>query len=167
MLKRNKKNQKGQALIELIIFLPIMFMFYAIVSSFANAINGSINQQKIARSYFFFRTQNNPYIPKPDAEKTYTQWSTFGMYFIGYMDDDISNQPVAACYKVNIPMAPSGNDKCETSYSTATTQFIRVQTVFGVCGATYLTINNEAVLVPDYPGTHYSLLKTVNGCNLK
>lgn len=161
-----KMNQKGQALIELIIFLPLMFMFYAIVSSFANAINGSINQQKITRSYLYFRLQNHSYIIKPDEDNVFRNWKTFGMFFNGYMDDTINNFPVAPCYKVNIPMAPNNSDKCETPYANATTQFIRVQTVYGICGATYLTINNEAVLVPDNPGTSFTLLKTVTGCNL-
>lgn len=161
-----KINQKGQALIELIIFLPLMFMFYAIVSSFANAINGSINQQKIARSYLYFRLQNHSYINKPDQYNTFTNWTTFGMFFNGYMDDMINDRPVAACYKVNIPMAPNNSDKCEMAYNTTTTQFIRVQTVYGICGATYININNEAVLVPDNKGLNFSLVKTISGCNL-
>ena len=67
-LLMKRSHQKGQALIELIIFLPLMFMFYSMISGFANAINGSINQQKIARSYFYYRLQNNSTIPKPDAD---------------------------------------------------------------------------------------------------
>ena len=63
----SKNNQTGQALIELIIFLPLMFMFYSMISGFANAINASINQQKVARAYFYYKVQNNSTIPKPSA----------------------------------------------------------------------------------------------------
>ena len=144
-----KNNQKGQALIELIIFLPIMFMFYSMISGFANAINGSINQQKIARAYFYYRVQNNSTIPKPDDGNTHQSWTKFGMFFIGWKDYFESQKPVAPCYRISVPMAASDTDKCEEKYTTNTSMYIRVQTVYGVCGATQMRIDNDVVQVPD------------------
>ncbi len=144
-----KNNEKGQALIELIIFLPIMFMFYSMISGFANAINGSINQQKISRAYFYYRVQNNSTIPKPDEGDTHMGWTKFGFFFIGWKEKFENQKPVAPCYKISVPMAPAGDDKCEDKYTEPRSMYIRVQTVYGVCGTTYARNDNDVVQVPD------------------
>ena len=162
-----KTNQKGQALIELIIFLPLMFMFYSMISGFANAINGSINQQKITRSYFYYRTQGNSMVPKPDADKSYMGWSSFGMAYTGWKEQFSGGfQPMAACYKLSIPLAPGTTDNCEDKYTTPSTMFIRVQTVYGVCGASYARTDTFVSLVPDFPGGEFMDLVGKGSCLL-
>lgn len=165
----NKNNQNGQALIELIIFLPLMFMFYSMISGFANAINGSINQQKVARSYFYYVVQNNPTIPKPSG--AWQGWNTFGMFYIGWKDkftsgDGSEGIPIAPCYKLSIPLAAANNDKCEEKYTTPSTQHIRVQTVYGVCGATYVRKDNYVLPIPDFTGGDFKTLISPQGCFL-
>ena len=162
-----ENNQKGQALIELIIFLPLMFMFYSMISGFANAINGSINQQKIARAYFYYKVQNNSTIPKPTSP--YENWKNFGMYFIGWADylesgGDESGRPVAPCYRLTVPLAANAEDKCETKYTTRTTQYIRVQTVYGVCGASYEKHDSVVQPVPDFSGGDFTSLVGRDSC---
>jgi Flp pilus assembly protein TadG len=133
------KKQKGQALIEFIVFLPFMLMMYTVVISLGDAIYGSINQQKATRSYFYYRLSNNSQISRPQRQGTdlvNAQWSMFGHFFVGWADYLLNSQPVAPCYRLNLPFAPSGSDTCEASYTDTTTQFIRVATVYGVCGAT-------------------------------
>lgn len=152
-MKRIVKNQKGQALIELIIFLPMMFMLYSLISGFANAINGSINQQKVTRGYFYYRVQNNSTIPKPDQEGGYKTWSRFGMFFIGWKEYFGSNSdPFLPCYRVSVPFKAADADKCEEKYTKTTTQWIRVGTVYGVCGATYVRFGNGVAHALDQPG---------------
>ncbi len=161
------KNQKGQALIELIIFLPLMFSLYGIISGFANAINGSINQQKITRAYFYFRIQNSSMIPNADYGVA-QGWSKFGMFFIGWADylEDETN-PVMPCYEITIPLSNNGSDKCETPYTGESTQFIRVGTVYGVCGATYgKTGGGQFFTIPDYEGSSYAELTNVDSCTI-
>ena len=162
------KNQKGQALIELIIFLPLMFMFYSMIAGFANAINGSINQQKITRAYFYYRAQGNSTLPKPDDEKTYMGWKTFGMYIIGWKDYFAAGgvSPVAPCYELKLPMGRGPGDKCEDAYREATTQLIRVQTVYGVCGATYERFDSTVLPIPDFIGADFKMLISREGCLL-
>lgn len=162
-----KNNQKGQALIELIIFLPIMFMFYSMISGFANAINGSINQQKITRAYFYYRVQNNSTIPKPDDGDTHTNWNNFGMFFIGWKDYFEGQKPVAPCYRISVPMAASSSDTCENEYSTNTSMFIRVQTVYGVCGATLARVDNDVLPVPDSNTGDYTSLISRSSCTIQ
>ena len=162
------RNQNGQALIELIIFLPLMFMFYSMIGGFANAINGSINQQKITRAYFYYRVQNNSTLPKPDKEKTYRNWKTFGMYIIGWKDYFAAGgeSPVAPCYELKLPTGRGTSDKCEEAYPQATTQLIRVQTVYGVCGATYEKFDSTVLQIPDFSGADYKILIGREGCLL-
>jgi len=142
-----KIDQEGQALIELIIFLPLIFTLYGLIGGFANAINGSINQQKITRAYFYYRTQNNSTIPKPLQVPNFQNWRRFGLVFTGWSDEPISDStpaPVAPCYEISFPVAGAPNDRCENQYATKTTQFIRVGTAYGICGASYITVNGRA-----------------------
>lgn len=148
MKKLNK--QSGQALIELIVFLPLMFMVYSLVAGFASAINGSINQQKITRSYFYYRVQNNSTFPSPTPGRPVT-WDRFGMFFIGWYDKFLQgNNPVMPCYKISLPLGQSDDKNCDDSYTEDSSQFIRVGTVYGACGATYHRDSNFIVWVPNY-----------------
>lgn len=163
-----KKNQKGQALIELIIFLPLMFMFYSMISGFANAINASINQQKVTRAYFYYKVQNNSTIPKPEDDKIYKKWQQFGMFFIGWKDYfKAEDKPVAPCYRITVPLGINASDVCETEYTTPSTSYIRVQTVYGFCGGTYANINSTIHPIPDFPGGDFTPLVTRDGCLIK
>lgn len=134
------KNQEGQALIELILFLPFMLMMYTVVVSLGDSIYASINQQKITRAYFYHRMQNNAQISKPQrgggGSLINSNWSQFGHFFVGWADYLNSDNPVAPCFKLNLPFAPGAGDNCDSSYTNLTTQFVRVATVYGVCGAT-------------------------------
>jgi len=164
---RMKMNEKGQALIELIIFLPMMFMLYSMISGFANAIYGSINQQKVTRGYFYYRVQNNSTIPKPDEEKTYQAWQQFGMFFIGWKEYFVGNSPVQPCYKISVPMKPADADKCEDKYSKQTSQFIRVGTAYGICGATFGKIGTSAFFLPDNPQLNYTNVTDILSCTIR
>lgn len=147
-MKNIHQDQNGQALIELIIFLPLIFTLYGLIGGYANAINGSINQQKITRSYFYYRAQNSSTFPKPGAvSPTYLSWNRFGMFFIGWSDKPIdgAGKPIAPCYQISFPLQGAASDTCEGTYSAATTQYIRVGTVYGVCGNTYANVSGKAV----------------------
>src|SRR5690606_15248645 len=111
------RNDKGQALIELIIFLPLMITLYSVIGGFASSINGSINQQKITRAYFYYRIQNNSTNPEIKAGPI-QNWETFGMSYIGWKDyfkggSDEGGLPVMPCYKISIPFKENPADKCE------------------------------------------------------
>src|SRR5438874_2506988 len=60
--KKNMTDQKGQAIFELILFLPFLLFLYTIYYTAGNAINGSINQQKAVRGYFYNLMKNNSYV---------------------------------------------------------------------------------------------------------
>lgn len=147
---KKENNEKGQALIELIVFLPLMITLYSVIGGLASSINGSINQQKVTRAYFYYRIQNNSTIPTPKSGD-YNTWKKFGMFFIGWKDYfQDSSTPVMPCYKVSIPFKNSPQDKCEDSYSEQKTLWVRVGTVYGVCGATFMFLSGtDATYLPD------------------
>lgn len=165
------KDEKGQALIELIIFLPLMITLYSVIGNFASAINGSINQQKIARSYFYYRIQNNSYVPGPNNIPGNVNWDQFGMFFIGWKDyfpeGGESGTPFMPCYKVSIPFKEKPGDKCEDKYSKESTLYVRVGTVYGVCGATYKQVDSRYFLVPDGDGLNYLQTVDQSSCIIK
>lgn|SRR5690606_28249429 len=148
-LKR-QMNQKGQALVEFVLFLPFLIMIYSVLMSIGNSINGSINQQKATRGYMKFRLQNNSYVPKPSwgGDDLANGMNTFGMWIIGWMEEMEGNTPVKTCYKFNIPIGESDNDECEKTYTKNTTQYIRIGTVLGVCGASYKKVDTGIKLYP-------------------
>lgn len=171
MAADRNKDQSGQAMIELIIFLPLMFGLYGMIRGFANAINGSINQQKITRAYYYFRIQNNSMVPRP-LRKTVSDkgWSKFGISYIGWADHLKGEEfPVATCYQITIPLTPVGSDNCDSNYSTESTQWIRVGTVYGICGATFGVDTNisQFYLVPDAAGSTFQELLDVSSCSIQ
>lgn len=140
-----KTDESGQALIELIIFLPLMFTLYTMISGFAGAINASINQQKVTRGYFYYRAQNSSSLPKPDPE-TNVNWNKFGMFFIGWREYVVSEDPMMPCFQVS-RILPSSGESCEV-YKSETSAFVRVGTVYGICGATYAKHPAGSVFFP-------------------
>lgn len=163
-MKRNSQ-QDGQALIELIIFLPLMLTLYSVIGGFASSINGSINQQKITRAYFYYRIQNNSTVPGPKLG-SWDKWKKFGMFYIGWKDyfqGDAS--PVMPCYKVSIPFKEAEKDKCEEAYTKAQTLWVRVGTVYGICGATYVNNNDQIYFVPD-DGSSFQQLVDKSSCTI-
>jgi hypothetical protein len=149
MVVRNKKlNEKGQAFLELIFFMPIMLMLLAALVVFGNSINGSINQQKVVRSYFYARLKNNSTMPRKRYNAPQDGWRQFGMYFIGWKEKfeggENGNLPLKPCYKV-----PIGLDEQECkAFESESTKFIRLGTVYGLCGATYLRTGGRLQRAP-------------------
>lgn len=135
-------DHKGQALIEFVLFLPFMMMMYMSILSIGNAINASINQQKITRGYFFYRLSNNSTMPRPirrtGATEPSASWSTFGMQITGWAENFVgrSETPVSACFKIALPFEED-DEECDQTFTETRTKFIRTETVYGLCGATY------------------------------
>jgi hypothetical protein len=164
----NKKSYsiKGQALIELIIFLPLIIGLYSVISGFANSINSSINQQKITRSYFYNRIQNNSNFPGPGLFDfdTYSRWRFFSVFFIGWKDYFNGESPIMSCHRANIPFKNRPDDKCENAYDKDQTLWIRVGTVYGVCGATYFYNSGRVYHVPDLQGLSFDIVVDRGSC---
>lgn len=138
-VKKNRliKNEDGQAIIEMVIFFPLLALLFMYFLNITASINGSINQQKITRSYFFARLKSNSLYPfGHDAREA--DWGYFGMSFIGWSEKfNTSNEPLAPCYSAKVPFFSTDETSCTEKYSGSRTNYIRVGTVFGMCGTTY------------------------------
>jgi hypothetical protein len=172
MVVKNKKNQSGQALIEFLIFLPFMVILYGIILTIADSINGSINQQKVTRSYFFYRLKNNSQITKPYRVQDgsvfpLSSFTLYGHYFLGWADYvDGGSVPVAPCYKVNLPLFGSNaQDVCSDKYTQSVTQNIRIGTVYGLCGVTFFK-GSDQYLAPGPVGPVEAVVSP-EGCHIK
>ncbi|MBD64025.1 MAG: hypothetical protein CME62_02380 [Halobacteriovoraceae bacterium] len=152
--KKPIQNEEGQALIEFILFIPFLLYLYFSILSMGNAINGSINQQKLARSYFYYRAANNSTLPRPSrsGNEPTDNFSTFGMQIMGWANRFEGLAPVAPCYKFIFPVENAEGDECGEAYSETNTRFIRVQTVYGICGATYTKDDGGNLRHPGYTG---------------
>lgn len=160
-----KNKESGQALIELIVFLPLMITLYSVIAGFASSINGSINQQKVTRAYFYYRIQNNSNIPGPKSGDWDT-WKQFGMFYIGWKERfEGESQPVMPCYKVSIPFKNEPADQCGEKYDVQQTTWVRVGTIYGYCGATYTNQDNQISMVPDSTGD-YNLVSDRASCTI-
>lgn len=164
------ENEQGQSVIEFVIFLPLLLMMYTTTMSIANAINGSLNQQKVTRAYFYYTLQNNSSFPKPyrdGSAEPYNYWRHFGMQIMGWTEKLVNEEPVMTCYKFKLPLGKNKSDACEKAYKEKTTQFIRVGTVYGACGATYKNRQGSIYRLPSggpFPGAEVS---TGESCLIK
>lgn len=146
MLKTVKNiNQKGQALFEFIAFIPFLLMLYSITLTISNSLNASINQQKSTRAYFYYLNQNDSRFPSAVRPSTF---SSFSMSIIGWASELEGQTPVAPCFELQIPIGDIEGDECKAAYSEDKTQFIRVGTVYGLCGASYIEHQNDILILP-------------------
>jgi hypothetical protein len=136
------KCEKGQAIFEFIVFLPFFLILLAILITMGGAINGSINQQKSTRGYFYHLVKNNSNLPpREDLDPLNGVISATGMYSIGWRDQSIGGTPIGPCYKI-LSFAMGGKsaaENCNDKINTAEqiSSFIKVFSVYGVCSASY------------------------------
>lgn len=169
-----KENEKGQALFEFLIFVPFMMSTYMMVGAMGDAINGSINQQKVSRGYFYSLVLGDSLIPRKDMQiMADGSVKRVGMWYVGWRTkfeggNNGSGKPIAPCYKLATLVAPTDPDECLDDISgNTTTQYVRVKTAYGVCSTTY--INDEMVgSHVSYPGAVVSTQggDSAAGCTL-
>lgn len=139
MLKR-LKNNKGQSIFEFIVFIPFLLLMVQVFMNVGGAINGSINQQKTVRGYFYHKLKNSSFYPilsdlnQLDGGITQVGYSAFGWSkeLVG------GRTPKAPCYLLN-NFFGEPIDTCEeiTEIGEGKSQYIRVYSVYGLCGGMY------------------------------
>ena len=164
-----KKRERGQAVIEFLIFFPLMLVLYFILITLGNAINSGINQQKIARGYLYNTIQNDSYGLSNNLLKIFygdgvTKAGMFAIGWAEYMDGEV---PIAPCFKL-APLTTRTENSDETCLTRAdakkTSKYIRLKTAYGICTESYIISNqvggfwSGAKNVPgnSIPASHYS-----------
>ena len=141
------KNQKAQAIFEFIIFMPIMLVLYFLMLTVSGSINGSINQQKATRGYFFHLNRGNSMSPDLKDLDVYAGagLNSVGMDMAGWMEKEIGSSPLLTCYEMK-PFTSSGAKTTCDQRSGRITNFIKPSTVFGLCSSTYILQDGQYVL---------------------
>lgn len=147
-------NQKGQAIFEMILFLPFLLFLYTIYYTAGNAISGSINQQKAVRGYFYSLVKGNSYIVTLNELKAHRENSIrrVGFNAIGWNERmDGQKQSFAPCFKFSSLLKNNSTEECEGSEreEEGSSRFIRLFTFYGVCGPTYTVDPRDSSFVAD------------------
>jgi hypothetical protein len=144
-MKKLIKNEKGQAIFELILFLPFLVFMVSIFYTIGNSISGSINQQKAVRNYFYFLVKNNSYINTAKELESYATdngMKSVGYAAIGWREKSVADKvSFAPCFQfASMLRNNSSNETCDGSErgENDTSHYIRVFTFYGVCGPAYM-----------------------------
>lgn len=145
--KNNKKtllkNQKGQAVFELVIFLPFLIFLYSIYYTTGNSISSSINQQKAVRGYFYSLTKGNSYL---NSKEDLREYSSAGIKAVGFSSlgwrektTDGGKNAFAPCFKFTSLLKNESTEECDSPErdEESSSRFIRVFTYYGICGPVY------------------------------
>ena len=133
--KSIRRNQRGQALIEFIILIPIVLLFVWYLIHVNLAINKSLVGQKAARSQLFLKLFNHRSGPMR-AEFIQTKRSHFYVGVSGSVMQ-ASGRPVAPFEILGVgpspQLLPNINDDPGEPTANSLRQRVRVRTVFGIC----------------------------------
>tara|TARA_R110002049_G_scaffold49511_5_gene141615 strand:+ start:2764 stop:3255 length:492 start_codon:yes stop_codon:yes gene_type:complete len=139
------KNQKGQAIFELIIFMPLFLFLIKTLFDYGDAINHSINQNKAVRGYYFYVAANDSYLPNIAFMDDFSAINSISLDTFSWSTirvPDENPKPRGSCVKVPGFLGNGINEECnDPAPDDNKTQFIRVYTSFGVCTGSFLQTN--------------------------
>jgi hypothetical protein len=149
------QDDRGQSMIEFIVFIPILLIFYSIIMTISGAIHGSINQEKIVRSYYFALIHNDSYLPTAEILRDYLQNDNVrsaGMFSLGWRIRKEGEESIAPCYKLASFTADTTDEQCSPGNKTENkTRYIRVKTAFGLCTTSYVNFSGYFQMANNYP----------------
>ncbi len=165
------KNEEGQAIFELLVFLPIFLFLFVIVYNIGNSLNVSINQQKVTRRYFYFIQKGNSFLP---AASLLREWKGKGFTYagigmMGFRDFSDGEYPVAPCVKFPSYLTGETDETCEDpTEGEKATSFLRIATAYGICGESF-RLDANGFWHPEYSdGESIDTTRTKNTtCSLK
>lgn len=137
----NFLNQKGQAIMEFLAFVPFLLGMLMVYLKVGSAINGSINQQKVTRRFFYHLEKGNAFTPTGNIlfNQDFKSKQAVSYTAVGW-NEELKNgsKPIAPCYPMPTFFSQPP-DECEKPKDGETkTGFIKVYTVYGVCGANFV-----------------------------
>lgn len=150
--RRIARGEKGQALIEFIMLIPIVMSLMWYVIHVGVAINKSLVGQKAARSQLFLKLYNHRSGP---VAKEFA-FSDRSHFYIGVSGDLVkaSSKPIAPVESFGIGATPKkkndANDDPGEPEANSLRQRIRIRTVFGIC--THRKKNKDGVGLTDFCG---------------
>lgn len=151
---QNLSNEKGQAIFEMILFIPFLLFLYTIYYTAGNSLNSSITQQKAVRGYFYISMKNNSYVnSKPELD----HFKDLGMKKIGFgalgwtdkFGGSGNKETFGTCFKFSSLLQNGSTEECDSDAreNPGSSHFVRVFTYYGVCGPTYVTDQRDQLYV--------------------
>lgn len=145
---KQRRNEGGQALIEFLLFIPILMALLWYMVHVNMAINASVVGQKHARSQLFSKLFNHR--AGPGNTSAQDQGADSGSlddlgslkrsaYFIGVSKDLIDGAPAVPAPVITMGIGPrpkinpDANDAIGEAETGSLRQRIRVRTAFGIC----------------------------------
>ncbi|MFT6068887.1 MAG: hypothetical protein ACJAT2_003266 [Bacteriovoracaceae bacterium] len=137
-------NEEGQAIFELILFMPFLVYFVTLLFTAGNAINGSINQQKATRGYFYHILKGNSLLPvRSDLDAFKGEGiRTVSAASLGWAEKRPDDLNFGTCYKFSTLYSSSEEECDQKAPEPNTTIFVRPFTFYGVCSATYVMMGD-------------------------
>lgn len=145
-------NQEGQAIFELIVFLPFLVYFVTILITSGNAINGSINQQKATRGYFYYIVKGNSNLPVGLDLQAFAGAGirSVSVASIGWAEKrPADDENYGTCYEFS-RLYSTTDETCDGKREDPDKSiFIKPLTFYGLCSATY-SLQPDGVYLLDY-----------------
>lgn len=143
------KSERGQAIFEFVIFIPFLLIFIATLVTVIGAVNGSINQVKATRNYFYMLANNNSMLPATKLLLELKNTKGLGLIGISSVAWRVKAQgesSLAPCYKIAtfVGETPVG-EECDARFEESFSTFIKVKTMYGLCATTYDTTGNPRI----------------------
>lgn len=165
-------NQKGQALFEMILFLPLLLFLFSIYYTVGNSISGSINQQKAVRGYFYATIKGNSYIISLADLKEFVNsgMKKIGFSALGWNEKlDGDKKSLAPCFKFSSLLKNGSTEECESDQrqEEGSSRFIRLFTYYGVCGPAYHVTNDKVPGGATYYDIPPNTQTQIGSCNIK
>ncbi len=142
--QQSLSNEKGQAIFEMILFIPFLLFLYTIYYSAGNSISGSINQQKAVRGYYYISLKNNSYVNSmPEVVHLRDLGlKKIGFNAFGWSDhfEGSKKEAYGTCFKFSSLLQNGSNEDCNSGEreEVGSSHFVRIFTYYGVCGPTYI-----------------------------
>lgn len=173
--RHNKKmsgsaaGEEGQALFELIVFLPLLLLILTLMVTISNSINASINQQKVTRGYFYYGLRGNSLgLNRIDLNEYQNEFSmtNVGMSVVGWRRSDpghSTDDTYAPCFRFNSLFTSDTTDQeCDRpSVSSGITPIVRIYTAYGICSETYSNTIRPSLMV------NYTERHRIGRCSLQ
>lgn len=155
MFFRNLKNNKGQAIFEMVIFLPFLVFLFTIFYTVGNSLSGSINQQKAVRGYYYHLVKGNSYIVPPQDIEGYKAGGIkkMGFFAIGWSETQPDGQtPSGNCFHFTSMLKNGSTEECisKTRDPADESSFVRIFTMYGVCGPVFQVTDNGQVIIEQH-----------------
>ncbi len=141
MKKKKLLDEKGQALFEAMIFIPIFLYLVVMLINIGNSINVAINQNQATRAYTYFVMKgNSDGLGRSDLAALSGTFTEVGSFIIGWSQDYVNNtNPIASSFHIpTLPWAEAEDENCKDKSNAQDTNCIKVFTLYGVCGESFV-----------------------------